>query len=450
MDWDTIRNLKSKINTSSRQRQIIKDQWDRIITMIVRKVSMDLIAKEIGVSERTLWRVLKELGISTNDIIKAYEEYQKSKEQKALMKLEKVKAPPTSYTQFKELEVIKEFIRYCTGRRGVGRSAITNYLRIIYRACKELMVHPDSLDKEIIEKYLEDIRINLGELIRDPMYKQSYSEIVTAFRVWGEFKGFSISFKTSEYHGIWNVYFTRDDLRNLREIAFRIFKRDQAEFITTILEMYIRTCMRAKAITKIKDVQVQNDRVIFTVEEKGKKERYLWIKSVPRELWERFSKYNITEKTLRKIRSMLIKLYAYYFNLDPKTVEKIKRATLFGSRVIHRREVVRGRLTGKLLREDIVETPSVHEVLKELREKIGHRYTLVYYAIRHPIHVLRHTGAILMLEACDWNYSIVRVLGGWVKTETLEQIYGRLEYLKALELFNKYNGEQKAFGVFKS
>jgi len=434
--WVEIKNLKSKIQESSRQRVLVKENWDRIITMIARKISIEIIAKEVGVSRRTIFRVLSELGISTTDIVRAYEEMKKAKEKKLMVRMEKVKAPPSGFENFKKLPIIQEFVKYCLSRRRVSKKAITSYLGILYRACKDLMVHPSDLSKEIIEKYLDELIARLGELIREESYAQRVSNIISVFRTWSEFKGFSIGHKTTEYSGVWNVYFDLEDRRNLVNLAYEIFNKEDADFVTTFMEFYFRTGCRAMAVTKIFNVKENNDTVELWVKEKGKKKEYTWKKIIPKELWLRVKKYlPMTEDKVKKLRRMLVKLYAKYFGLSSEIVNEIKKSTLLGIRHYV------AKLNGKYV-EKVLETPLTSEVIKKLEEIVGiEKARLVYYAIRHCIHIWRHTFAISMLEATNYNYEVVAVLGGWVKVNVLERVYGKLEYDKAYAI---------AFGKFES
>jgi len=419
---------------------MIYENWERIITMIARRLSMDLIAREIGVSERTLWRTLKELGISTKDIQNAYEEMKKAKEQKIMLKMEKIKAPPTSWSQFKELAISKEFIKYCVGLRRTKKEVAIRYLSIIYKVCKDLMIHPTELNNELIEKWYSDLVTELGELSREPSVALRLSEFISAFRVFGEFKGFSVRLKTKEYKGKWNVYFTKEDRKALVKLAYEVFNKEDADFITTIMETMFRTGMRAKALTKISNVKEIDREIQFEILEKGKQEQYLWIKRIPKDLWIRLEKYlPITDKKLDKIRKMLVKLYAKYFGLNKEMVKKIKSATLFGIKhiVYVKKKDKNGRFAkgGKEYVEKVIETPKVSEVLRELRETLKYNEKLVFYAIRHPLHIWRHTFAIEMLNATGWNYSVVAKLGGWVKEQTLANVYGILEYEVAYKIF---------------
>jgi len=444
--WSEILNLKEKINRTSRQREIVYENWERIITMISRNINMEMIAKEVGVSERTLWRVLKDLNLSTETIKNAYKEKEEKKKELELKKLEKVKAPPTDFDTFKELEIIKAFEDYAVTRRRIKKDSVKQYIGILYRVCKDLMVHPEQLTKELMESWLDNIIRELGELIRDPSYELLVSRLVTALRVYADFRGFSISHKTVEYKGLWNVYFTLEDRRKLVELAYQIFPKEKADMLTTIMELYFRTGMRAKAITTIYDVSRNSKTVEFWVKEKGKKEIYSWKKKIPIELWDRFSKYYpISEKTLKEIRKMLQKLYAVYFGIDKvkvqlngkemSLVEAIKKSTLLGLRIVRfKHSGKRFSKAGKRV-EKVIETPKLYEVINKVREIVKERERLVVYAIRHPLHIWRHTSAIAYLEATNYNYEIVSVLCGWVKVNTLERVYGKLEYDRAYEIF---------------
>ena len=441
VSWSEIKNLKSKIQESSRQRVLVKENWDRIITMIARKLSIDIIAKEIGVSRRTIFRVLSELGLSTKDIIEAYEKMKEAKERKLMLRMEKVKAPPTNWESFKQLPIIQEFIKYCKSRRRASKETVASYLGVIYRVTKDLMVHPSDLTKEHIEKWLDDLITSLGELIREPSVEHLVSGIISALRVFAEFRGFTITHKTTEYTGLWNVYFDVRDRYYLLKIAKETLRKEDFEFITTIMRMYFETTMRAKAITKISNVTIHNDEVTFEVTEKGKKREYTWNKTVHRDTWERFKKYYpLTENIVEnRVRTLLTKIYARYFKVPKNVVDEVKKATLLGvRRIVYKKN-------GKY-HEEIQETPTVKEVLAKLKEIVKVREKLVFYALRHQIHIWRHTSAISMLQQCDWNYSIVSVLGGWVKTNVLERVYGKLEYNRARQiLMKKYVPKPFAF-----
>ena len=433
--WSEILNLSQRIRVKSRKREIVKQNWKRIVTNIARKVPADVIANEIGVGERTIWRVLEELGISTKDIIQAYEEYQKAKEKKMLEKVEKVKAPPTDLESFKKLPIIEEFRKYCISRRRVSPKVVNSYIATLYRTCKELNVHPEFLNKELIEKYLDEMIVSLGELIREESYAQKVSNIISVFRTWADFRGFSISHKTTEYSGQWNVYFTLEERRALVELARKIFPKDVSDFVISMMELYFTTGSRAKAFSKIVDIRTEDGRVEIWVKEKGKKKEYTWKKRVSRELYERVRRYlPLSERNINKLRMYLVRLYAKYYGIPFDMVKKIKQSTLMGVRMLVYKK------NGGYV-EKVIEVPSTKEVLEELKQLVGlERARKVYYAIRHPLHIWRHTFAIEMLEATGYNYEVVAVLGGWVKVNTLERVYGKLEYDKAYAI---------AFGEFK-
>lgn len=433
--WSEILNLSQRIKVSSRQREIVKEKWKQIVTNIARKISVDVVAREVGVSERTIWRVLRELHLSTKDIIRAYEEHQKMKEEKMLKKVEKVKAPPTDLESFKKLPIIEEFRKYCISRRRVSPKVVNSYIATLYRACKELNVHPEFLNKELIEKYLDDMIVSLGELIREESYAQKVSNIISVFRTWADFRGFSISHKTTEYTGQWNVYFTLEERRALVELARKIFPKDISDFVISMMELYFTTGSRAKAFSKIIDIRTEDGRVEIWVKEKGKKKEYTWKKRVPKELYERVKRYlPLSDRDLDKLRTYLVRLYAKFYGIPYEVVKRIKQSTLLGVRMmIYRRN-------GEYV-EKVIEVPSTKEVLEELKSLVGlEKARKVYYAIRHPLHIWRHTFAISMLEATSYNYEVVAVLGGWVKVNTLERVYGKLEYDKAYAI---------AFGEFK-
>lgn len=436
--WSEIKGLKDKIRITSRQRLIIKENWERIIQMVGRKVPMDIISREIGVSERTIWRVLRELNLSTSQIVKAYEEMRETKEKKVLEKMEKIKAPPTSFEAFKQLPIINDFVKYCIGRRRISRSAISRYISVIYRICKEVMVHPEHLGKEVIEKYLDEMISNLGELIREESYAQAISNLISILRTWSAFRGFTITHKTVEYTGIWNVYFDLEDRRNLVKLAYEMYPKEIADYVVTLMEFYFMTGSRARAVTTIFDVKEQNDYVEIWVKEKGKKKQYIWKKIIPKNLWVRLKRYlPMSEKDLKRLRVYLIKLYARYFGVDD-LLKKIRQSTLFGVRY------VKVKKNGKYI-EKTVETPLSSKVLEELQQKIGiEKARLCYYSIRHPLHIWRHTFAIEMLNFTGYNYEVTAVLGGWVKVNTLERIYGKLTIDKAFAIaFGRF--EKKPF-----
>ena len=61
--------------------------------------------------------------------------------------------------------------------------------------------------------------------------------------------------------------------------------------------------------------------------------------------------------------------------------------------------------------------------MKEVYRKIG---ITEQYFYSHPIHALRHAGAIRLLELTDWNYELVARLGGWTNAQTLRDCYGAM------------------------
>ena len=421
--------LKAQVQGSAMLK--VKERWKDVVRMSAL-LSANEVAMKLGVSERSFWNFLKAINVNYSEmqaISKAYQDLQKlTREEKLKAKEEIAKILPDKWSAFKELEVIKAFIKYVTSRREAKEAVAKGYVGKLFRICKDLGKHPETLTKEDLEKWLEDFRSQLGDLGREPEYAQAFSELVKICRVFAEFRGYTITFKTKEYKGQWSIYFDKEARRRLAEMA--------SEELRAIMEFYFYTGMRRKAILRIENIKTNGNYVTFEVKEKGKRETYTWKKRVSKELWERVKKYlPRTEKDLETIEKELIKLYAKFFGIDKDLLRRIKEATLFGYRMVRIGD-----------QEIIMETPKISDILAELRQRGYENEKLIYYALRHPLHVWRHTFAMSALKATGYNYEIVAKIGGWVKVDTLRYVYGQLEYEDAWAIFEgKYQPEPFTF-----
>ncbi|MHA1482499.1 MAG: tyrosine-type recombinase/integrase, partial [Candidatus Heimdallarchaeaceae archaeon] len=69
----------------------------------------------------------------------------------------------------------------------------------------------------------------------------------------------------------------------------------------------------------------------------------------------------------------------------------------------------------------------LRRVLKRIYEKCIDKNSVKYeYAMKHSIHIWRHTAAMTLLHATDWNIGLVAEILGWENPEILFQIYGRM------------------------
>lgn len=73
--------------------------------------------------------------------------------------------------------------------------------------------------------------------------------------------------------------------------------------------------------------------------------------------------------------------------------------------------------------EDI-DLSQARRLYREAYSKFISNPKVLAYAIKRPLHLLRHVFAQYMLEATDWNYEVVARLGGWKSAETLRRNYG--------------------------
>lgn len=76
--------------------------------------------------------------------------------------------------------------------------------------------------------------------------------------------------------------------------------------------------------------------------------------------------------------------------------------------------------------------------IKKLIKRLKDLYTIAQprrldYFLSHPFHALRHAGAHIWLDKCNYNHSLVAILGGWHTADELKASYGAIPHKKILE-----------------
>ena len=405
--------MKDQIPPVSPQAEIIRNRWEEILVNVGRGFSVGEIAAAMKISRRVLFKYLNKLGVSVEEVRTAYREYQQEIERKRSEKITKLtaamQAAPASWELFLQDPVIQDYMRKKKAQ-GITHEHILSTLKTVFRVARDLNVHPARFTKELVEEWITEYLSDLGELLRDPAIAQKISgEIISPLREWGNYIGYRIMYKTIKYQGQWNVYFTRDERARILEIAKQLFP-DKAEWIEAMLKYYFYTGSRASAID-FEVIEQHKRYVLVKTEEKGKRTKLIWEKVIPGQEWPLISKYlpfkgseYEKQKTLKQLRKLLIKIYMQLFSLSDDDVRRIKNARLIPN-------------NGE---------PDLRQIVKEYGRK-------AVYAIRHPLHIWRHTAAMTLLYATGWNYGLVSKALGWKNPEILMRVYGEMPRTALLE-----------------
>jgi len=202
---------------------------------------------------------------------------------------------------------------------------------------------------------------------------------------------YGLSGEKTSYGKYAHIRLSEEQIRQIREILENDPKAKELGY-DIAFEVGIQTCSRAFAIASIQISMIQKVENLYIIkvfepkvkandEHLGKVGKY-WTKYISKGLYERIQEY--------------IK-------------EHPKRALLFVDE--YGIKAVNEWLNG------------FRKYMKEVYRKIG---ITEQYFYSHPIHALRHAGAIRLLELTDWNYELVARLGGWTNAQTLRDCYGAM------------------------
>lgn len=374
-------HIITKLGSMDKVLELLKDAW-------INNHTLNRLSRKYKVSKPTIWRFLNEAKIYHDQII-AYITY-----------VEEVKP-----RDFRSFSIIQEWERKI--RRSGHLSSLRNipimanvcgyrYLKYQKPYVKGWRCNPEKFDlkkaQEFVDKYLEQhpnktkIPQHISRAIR------SFLMVAKGINIPRGMGGqYGLSGEKDSYGKHAHVRLSESQISQIRAILQNDPKAKELGYDIGF-EIGIQTCSRAFAIGSIevnKIQKIENLHIIRVFEPKvkegdthlGKVGKY-WTKYISKSLYDRIQSF--------------IK-------------EHPKRVLLF------------------------VDEPKISYVNKWLDDfraymkKVYQRVGITEpYFYAHPIHALRHAGAIRLLELTDWNYELVARLGGWTTPQTLRDCYGAM------------------------
>jgi len=364
------------LNSKSYGTTLVLDQRkEEVFELLARGIPAEEVAEKFGVSRRSLFYWLKKQGVSIKQLQEEYRKKQERKEQVKKEKLAKLGAVPQSFEDFLKLEEVKKFYDWLRARRVTIAEEI---VRTIHRVCMELNIHPLML----LEEEGKDKLTSFLAEIQERYAKQTVESYKAHLRLWFKFMEKQPPailtlerYKSKIAHLAW---FNEEERFKILEVARNKLKAEEYELFRAAVMFLFYTGSRAEALKNVKfeerKIKVNGKEipaVIAITQEKGRHGKKQWEKPIKPEIYFRYIKGRlpIAEKELKWLRRTLKKIY-----------------------------------------EQVLE----HESVK------------YEYAMSHPIHVWRHTAAMTLLHATDWNIGLVSEILGWENPEILFQVYGRM------------------------
>jgi len=354
---------------------VLDQRKDEVLEILARGIPAEEVAKKFGVSRRSLFYWLKKNTISIKQLQEEFRRKQEEKEKAKMERLAKLGAVPTSFEDFLKLEEVKKFYDWLRARNVTTSEEI---VRTIHKVCIELNIHPLTL----LEDEGKDKLTSFLAEAKERYAKQSLESYKAHLRLWYKFNEQQPPailtlerYKSKIAHLAW---FNKEDRFKILEAAKKILNAEEYKVFRAAVMFLFYTGSRAEALKnvrfeerKIKVNGKEIPAVIAITLEKGRHGKKQWEKPIKSEIYFRYIKGRlpIAEKELKWLRRTLKKIY-----------------------------------------EQVLDKNSV-------------KYE---YAIKHPIHVWRHTAAMTLLHATDWNIGLVSEILGWENPEILFQIYGRM------------------------
>ncbi|RLC36473.1 hypothetical protein DRH29_04495 [candidate division Kazan bacterium] len=373
-------HIIAKLGSLERVLEVLKDAW-------INNYGLNKLSKKYQVSKPTLWRFINECKIYQNQIIE-YINY-----------IEEIKP-----RDFKSFEIVKEW------ERKIRRSGHLSMLRLIpimanvcgYRKkgqkpyVKGFKCPPQKFNLEkaqqFIDLYLKQHpnKTQLPRHIRQAI--RHFLMVAQNINIPRGFGGqYGLSGEKESYGKYAHIRLSEQQIRQIREIMANDKEALEKGFDIGF-EIGIQTCSRAFAIASIevnKIQQIENLYIIRVFEPKvkegethlGKVGKY-WTKYISKSLYQRIQEFikQHPKRTLLFVDDAKIGLVDDWLN-------------------------------------------EFRAYMKKVYEQIGITEPYFY---SHPIHSLRHAGAIRLLELTDWNYELVAKLGGWTTPQTLRDCYGAM------------------------
>lgn len=365
-----IISLGESITTRGEVQEVIRKNWRDIVIDIGCGLSADDISVKYGISRRSLFYYLRMLGTSIEEIRRLWREEEEMRKRTKLEKLQmrmiRMKIIPRSLQEFEQqIEWARRL------KANISEQTYKKYVKVWIELQEFCGKHIDDITKDDILEYLTHKKLELqekGKNLQDRVVKAQFSsEIITPLRVLCQLKGIPLDreLRTSEYESPYKR--VRIDVVERFKILEFIHERYPKDFewIKSVLFSLYYNGHRARELTTLM-FEPQNGIVICY--SKGKRGlRY--------------------EKILRKDVYEMIKGYLPISHGQLRKLQKI---------------------------------------LKEAYEKVLKDGTVTKeYALRHQIHVWRHTSCNDLIEYSDYNLSLIMETLGWRNPSMIVKIYGK-------------------------
>ena len=397
-----LRHMPKKTQTQNSKSYgttlVLDQRKEEVFELLGRGIPAEEVAKKFGVSRRSLFYWLKKQGVTIKQL---QEEYRKKLEEKERAKKEKMArlgAVPTSFEEFLKLEEIKKFYDWLRARNVTTSEEIVG---TIHKVCMELNIHPLML----LEEEGKDKLTSFLAEAKERYAKQTLESYKAHIRLWYKFNEQQPPailtlerYKSKVAHLAW---FDAEDRLRILETAKKMLKTDEYDKLRAALMFLFYTGSRAEALKNVKfeerKIKVNGKEipaVIAITLEKGRHGKKQWEKPIKPEIYFKYIKGRLpfSEKELKWIRNTLKKIY-------------MKIAEEEGLKV-----------------EEVIENKG----RRKRKKYIVHGSIKLTYALNHQIHIWRHTAAMTLLHATDWNIGLVSEILGWENPEILYQVYGRM------------------------
>ena len=354
---------------------VLDTRRDEVLKLLAKGVPAEVVAEKFGVSRRTLFRWLQRQGITIREL---QEQYKREQEEKRKLKLQKGAyhgAIPEKLDDFIEsIQEVKDFVNWLRARRVQTWRDIA---RTLHRTCLRLGVHPLALLQEDMIKEIEAL---IAEML-ETKSKWTVEQFKSHLRLWYKYNRQVpppvLSLERYKSAFAQHAWF---DVEDRYKIMLKLYELPPEHFglLRAVVLFTFYTGSRAEALTNVRfeerkiDIGGKRVRTVIAItREKGRHGKKQWEKPIKPWIYDRYIKdwLPINTKKLNIVRQTLKSVYA------------------------------------EVLQDDTIK--------KE-------------YALKHPLHIWRHTSAMSMLHATDWNVGLVADILGWESPEILYSIYGRM------------------------
>ena len=354
---------------------VLDQRKDEVLELLARGIPAEEVAKKFGVSRRSLFYWLKKQGLSIKKLQEEYKRKLEEKEAKKRERLAKLGAVPESFEEFLKLEEVKKFYDWLRARNVTTSEQI---VRTIHKVCLEMNIHP----LQLLEDEGKEKLTSFLAKAKERYTKHSIESFKAHLRLWYKFHEHQPPailtlerYKSEVAHLTW---LNEEDRLKILEAARKMLKAEEYDKLRAALLFLFYTGSRAEALKnvrfeerKIKVNGREITAIIAVTKEKGRHGKRQWEKPIKPDIYLKYIKGRLP--------------------MAEKDVKWLRR------------------------------------VLKRIYEQVLDKNSIKYeYAIDHPIHIWRHTAAMTLLLATDWNIGLVSEILGWDNPEILFQIYGRM------------------------